>query len=164
MLFCSNLGTWLKQRQQKAKDPEEDDDGDGEEQIGKDTNNRLEKSSQSSSSHSSDQSSIITNGGDMPSLNMLSKIRQPRSHSATLRGHRLLPDKPSIIKEIVHNPSHPWEYDDFSNQPDLTSPLTKSALIYRLMRSRLEANLAKSITTNKEKSKHKKKFSSSMNT
>jgi hypothetical protein len=122
----------------------------------------LDKSSQSSSSHSSDRSSIITNGGDIPSLNILAKIRPNRSHSATLRGNRLLPDKPSIIKEIVHNPTHPWEYDDFSNQPDLSGPLTKSALIYRLMRSRLEVNLAKSITTNKEKSKHKKKLSSSM--
>ncbi len=69
-----------------------------------------------------------------------------------------------MMKEIVNNPSHSWDYDDFSNQPDPTGPLTKSALIYRLMRSRLEANLAKSITSNKEKSKHKKKLNSSTTT
>jgi hypothetical protein len=68
------------------------------------------------------------------------------------------------MKEIVNNPSHSWEYDDFANQIDPTGPLTKSALIYRLMRSRLEANLAKSITSSKEKSKHKKKLNSSTTT
>jgi len=68
------------------------------------------------------------------------------------------------MKEIVHNPTHPWEYDDFLNQPGSSGPLTKSALIYRLMRSRLEANLAKSITSNKERSKHKKKLNSSTTT
>ncbi len=67
-----------------------------------------------------------------------------------MRDQRLLPDKSSIMKEIVNNPTHPWEYDDFSNQPGSAGSLIKSALIYRLMHSRLEANLAKSITSNKE--------------
>jgi hypothetical protein len=152
------IGTWLKQRNHEQKQKEED------KQIIKESNDTLEKSSQSSSANSSSRSSIITNGEDINSSIVSTKIKQNRSYSATLRGQRLLPDKPSIIKEIVNNPTHPWEYDEFSNQSDLTGPLTKSALIYRLMRSRLEANLAKSITANKKKSSHKKKLSSSTTT
>ena len=91
------------------------------------------------------------------------KTNMKRPHSAALRGQSLLPDKPSIIKEIV-NATHPWEYDDWLNQPDPTGPLTKSALIYRLMRSRLEANLAKSISANRKRSNNKKKLSSSTTT
>jgi hypothetical protein len=68
------------------------------------------------------------------------------------------------MKELVNNPPHSWDFEDFSHTPDPTGPLTKSALIYRLMRSRLEANLAKSITSNKEKSKHKKKLNSTTTT
>ena len=37
------------------------------------------------------------------------------------------------------------------NSLDLQPALTKSALIYQLIRSRLEANLAKSISANKNK-------------
>lgn len=160
VVIVIRIGTWLKQRQQeKEQKPNEDEDI--EEQLPKESNNPLDKSSQCSSSHSSDRSSTATNAFDIPLTNLLNKVQRNRSYSATLRGQRLLPDKPSIMKEIVNNPSNSWDYDDFSNQPDPTGPLTKSALIYRLMRSRLEANLAKSITSNKDKSKHKKKFNSS---
>lgn len=93
----------------------------------------------------------------------LRKINKTRSHSATLRGHSLLPEKPSIIKEIIHR-THPWEYDDYSSQQDTIEPLTKSALIYRLMRSRLEANLAKSISATRDRTNKKKKLSSSTTT
>ena len=146
--------------EQKQKETE-----DTEEQLAKESNN-LEKSSQCSSSHSSDRSSTTTtNVIEIPPATILTRpIQRNRSYSATLRGQRLLPDKPSFMKEIVNNPPHSWDFEDFSTQPDPTGPLTKSALIYRLMRSRLEANLAKSITSNKEKSKHKKKLNSTTTT
>jgi hypothetical protein len=153
--FVLLLGTWLKQRQHKDKEEEQ-------QQPIKETNNPVEKSSNSSSGNSSDSSSITTNGPDIPSLHMFPNFRKTnakRPQSAALRGQGLLPEKPSIIKEIV-NTTHPWEYDDWANQPDPTGPLTKSALIYRLMRSRLEANLAKSISANRKRS-NKKKLSSS---
>lgn len=160
------LGTWLKQRQQEQKQKGGEEE---EEEINVHNEdksiNRPEKSSQSSSTNSSDSSSITTNGADIQYSNLTKKFQNNRSYSATLRGQRLLPDKPSIIKEIVNNnTTHPWEYEHFYDQPDPTGPLTKSALIYRLMRSRLEANLAKSISTNKNKSNQKKKLSSSTNT
>jgi len=54
---------------------------------------------------------------------------------------------------------HQWEYDDWMGLSDYDdvnddqvgskSKFNKSTLIYRLMRSRLEANLAKSISGNK---------------
>lgn len=47
------------------------------------------------------------------------------------------------------------EFDPSINQGDLTPALTKSALIYQLIRSRLEANLAKSISANKQKLNNK---------
>jgi hypothetical protein len=151
-------GTWLKQRQQEQKEEEE--------QPRKELNNPVEKSSNSSSGNSSDSSSITTNGGgDIPPTHMFPTFRKKntnRPHSATLRGQGLLPDKPSIIRELVST-THPWEYDDWSHQHDPTGPLTKSALIYRLMRSRLEANLAKSISTSRDRSNNKKKLSSSTN-
>ena len=44
------------------------------------------------------------------------------------------------------------------DQLDLAPPLTKSALIYQLIRSRLQANLAKSISNTKEKFNDKEYF------
>jgi hypothetical protein len=41
------------------------------------------------------------------------------------------------------------------NQLDLTPALTKSALIYQLIRSRLQANLAKSLSANKDRLNNK---------
>ncbi|CAF3861252.1 unnamed protein product [Rotaria magnacalcarata] len=157
------LGTWLKQRQQQQqqqKGKDKDDENDNE------RNNQIEKSSNCSSANSSESSSITTTGVDIQSSNLsanLQKSNKNRSHSATLRGHSLLPEKPSIIKEIIHR-THPWEYDDYTSQQDSMEPLTKSALIYRLMRSRLEANLAKSISANRDRSNKKKKLSSSTTT
>ena len=88
------------------------------------------------------------------------KIIRNRPYSATLRGQTLLHEKTSIIKEIV-NRRHPWESDEYLYQTDSNEPLTKSALIYRLMRSRLEANLAKSISASRDRSNQKKKIPSS---
>ncbi|CAF3890345.1 unnamed protein product [Rotaria sordida] len=117
---------------------------------------------QSSSLNSSDTSSITTSGTEIPPLQITTtfrKLNTTRAHSVKLRRLGLLPEKPSIIKEIV-NATHSWKYDDWSNQQDSIGPLTKSALIYRLMRSRLEANLAKSISANRNRSNSKKKLSS----
>ncbi|CAF1462195.1 unnamed protein product [Rotaria sordida] len=116
----------------------------------------------SSSLNSSDTSSITTSGTEIPPLQITTtfrKLNTTRAHSVKLRRLGLLPEKPSIIKEIV-NATHSWKYDDWSNQQDSIGPLTKSALIYRLMRSRLEANLAKSISANRNRSNSKKKLSS----
>ncbi|CAF0987330.1 unnamed protein product [Rotaria sordida] len=155
------LGTWLKQRQQQQQEKEKEKENENEK------NNRIEKLSNSSSGNSSETSSTTTTtGGDNPTSNLpgnFQKINKTRSCSATLRGQSLLPEKPLIIKEIVHR-SHPWEYDDYSSQQDSVEPLTKSALIYRLMRSRLEANLAKSISANRDRSNKKKKLFSSTTT
>jgi len=41
------------------------------------------------------------------------------------------------------------------NQLDLPSALTKSALIYQLIRSRLQANLAKSMSANRDRLNNK---------
>jgi hypothetical protein len=41
------------------------------------------------------------------------------------------------------------------NQLNLTSALTKSALIYQLIRSRLQANLAKSLSANRDRLNNK---------
>jgi hypothetical protein len=51
--------------------------------------------------------------------------------------------------------SSPWEYNTSIVQGDLTPALTKSALIYQLIRSRLEANLAKSMSANKDRLNNK---------
>ena len=85
---------WLKQRQQEQKEKEE-------QLSSKEPNNPIEKSFSSSSGNSSNSSSITTNGADIPSSNIFTnfrKINANRSHSVTLRGQSLLPDKPSIIK------------------------------------------------------------------
>ncbi|CAF3848799.1 unnamed protein product [Rotaria sp. Silwood1] len=155
------LGTWLKQRQQQQqKEKEKEKENESEK------NNLIEKSSNCSSANSSEASSITTNRADSPSSNINGnnqRLNKNGSYSATLRGQSLLPEKPLIIKEIV-NRTHTWEYDDYSSQQDSIEPLTKSALIYRLMRSRLEANLAKSISANRDRSNKKKKLYSSTTT
>ncbi|CAF3145895.1 unnamed protein product [Rotaria sp. Silwood2] len=160
-------GTWLKQRQQQQQQQKEKErEKENENENENERNNPIEKSSNCSSANSSEASSIRTTGGDSPTSNLygnFQSISKTRSYSATLRGQSLLPEKPSIIKEIV-NRSHPWEYDDYSSQQDSIEPLTKSALIYRLMRSRLEANLAKSISANRDRSNKKKKLFSSTTT
>ena len=155
LLFCSHLGTWLKQKQLEKKT---------DEQI-KDENIFLEKSPQNLSTKSSDSSSITTeNTMDLLTTNILPNYRthsnRYRPYSATLRSQTILPDRSSLIKEIFHR-RHPWESDDYLYQHDSNEPLTKSALIYRLMRSRLEANLAKSISASRDRTDQKKKFSSS---
>ncbi|CAF1184520.1 unnamed protein product [Rotaria sp. Silwood1] len=157
------LGTWLKQRQQQQQQQKEKEK---EKENESEKTNLIEKSSNCSSANSSEASSITTNRADSPSSNINGnnqRLNKNGSYSATLRGQSLLPEKPLIIKEIV-NRTHTWEYDDYSSQQDSIEPLTKSALIYRLMRSRLEANLAKSISANRDRSNKKKKLYSSTTT
>ena len=151
-----HLGTWLKQRQQEQKEEQK-------EHL-KEENISIERSAQNSSGKSSDSSSITNEGVvETSPMNLLPTYRRytrHRPYSATLRAQHLLPDKSSLIKEITHR-RHPWDSDEYVFQQDSTEPLTKSALIYRLMRSRLEANLAKSISASRNRSNQKKKFSSS---
>jgi len=149
-ISSSPLGTWLKQRHQEQNHSINDEDN-------RQLPNLVAKSSESSSANSvetSESDSDICGGEIYPKK---THFRRTRSYSATLRGQRLLPDKPSIIKEVFHNYSN----DEHSQQP--ITPLTKSTLIYRLMRSRLEANLAKSITNNKRKNNSNNKLSYSTN-
>lgn len=145
MVDTKTLGTWLKQKQQENKD----------ESI-KDDSLAVDKSSDSSSiinEHQMDFSSSNING-------IQRKIQRNRPYSATLRGQTILPERSSVIKEIL-NRKNPWQSEEHIYKQDLTEPLTKSALIYRLMRSRLEANLAKSISASRQRSIIKKKYSSS---
>jgi len=88
------------------------------------------------------------------SPSLLPDVHLRRPQSASLHGHKILPPKPLLGKEIV-NGIHRWEYDDWNSANDESMTLTKSALIYRLMRSRLEANLAKSISVSQRRSKKK---------
>lgn len=55
------------------------------------------------------------------------------------------------------------DYDKLFNQSDFTPALTKSALIYQLIRSRLEANLARSMSANRDRSVSKEKLLSFSN-
>ncbi len=48
------------------------------------------------------------------------------------------------------NEFNQWDYHSPIEQLDLTPGLTKSSLIYQLIRSRLQANLAKSISASKD--------------
>lgn len=143
----------MKQKQQEKKD-----------ELVKEDLVASDKSNQNSSGKSSEASSVTNdNIIELCSTNILGNHRKShrnRPYSATLRGQTILPDRTSLMKEIL-NKRHPWESDEYIYQNDANEPLTKSALIYRLMRSRLEANLAKSISASRERSTHKKKFSSS---
>jgi hypothetical protein len=105
---------------------------------------------------------MTTIGNDIKSTN-INKINQNRPNSAKLRSKGHSSERTSKVKEKL-NTLHPWEYDEWFNQQDLTGCTNKSALIYRLMRSRLEANLAKSITTNRDQTNNKKKLSTSSTT
>ncbi|CAF4809492.1 unnamed protein product [Rotaria sp. Silwood1] len=68
------------------------------------------------------------------------------------------PNSASMIKDF-----NSFEYNHLFNQTDVTPTLTKSALIYQLIRSRLEANLARSISANKNQSINKQFIYSSSN-
>ncbi|CAF0881042.1 unnamed protein product [Adineta steineri] len=169
------LGTWLKLKQHEHKELEEQQQQQEQFQSIKETNNHVEKSCQTSLGisldvgSSSSSSQTPTNQIDIrSSLNLVNnqtKINKIRPTSAKLRTHSLSPaDKPLKLKEKHNNTKQAWEYDDWYNLQDLTGITNKSALIYRLMRSRLEANLAKSITMSKDQANNKKKVSESTTT
>ncbi|CAF3290926.1 unnamed protein product [Rotaria sp. Silwood2] len=56
-----------------------------------------------------------------------------------------------------------FEYNNLFYQTDIKPTLNKSALIYQLIRSRLQANLARSISANKNRSINKSFIYSSSN-
>ncbi|CAF1651381.1 unnamed protein product, partial [Adineta ricciae] len=161
------LGTWLKTRQQEQKDNDEQQ----QQQLTRDSTNLVERSSQTFG-NSSDISSTgtTTNGNDIRSVNQgihLEQFTRNRPSSAKIRTNSLSPTEKFLkSKEKSSNKAYPWEFDDWYNLKDLTGSTNKSALIYRLMRSRLEANLAKSISANRDQTNNnnKKKVSTSTST
>ncbi|CAF4137037.1 unnamed protein product [Rotaria sordida] len=76
------------------------------------------------------------------------RIRTQINKSRKLNINR--PHSASIIKDF-----NSFEYNHLFNQTDVTPALTKSALIYQLLSSRFQANLARSISANKNQSVNK---------
>lgn len=156
-------GTWLKQRQQMQKDEQKDI-------ISKDDPMTIEQSAQNSSGKSSDSSSLINEQLDLSTPTILPTFRRfhrHRPYSATLRSqiHQQDKDKDKdktfVMKDFLQgNSSRCRDNEEYLFHSDSNEPLTKSALIYRLMRSRLEANLAKSISASRNRTNQKKKYSS----
>ncbi len=72
------------------------------------------------------------------SAKILTTTRSYTPYSNSRKQNRNRPQSAKINKD----------FDSY--QFDLTPALTKSALIYQLIRSRIEANLAKSLSNNKE--------------
>lgn len=152
------LGSWLKHRQVEAKDADDDqDDAAHDEPI-----QSTEKSSQTSLINAVDQSISVN---DVQRVIPSDRIVRLRPSSAKARVHCSSNGERVVrTKEKSSSKIYPWEYDDWYNLQDLTGTTNKSALIYRLMRSRLEANLAKSISTNRHAAQQKKKISTSTST
>jgi len=130
----------------------------------------IEQSAQNSSGKSSDSSSLINEQIDLSPSNILPTFRRfhrHRPYSATLRSqiHQQDKDKDKdkdktfFIKDFLQTKTS-RDNEEYLFHSDSNEPLTKSALIYRLMRSRLEANLAKSISASRNRTNEKKKYSS----
>lgn len=98
-----------------------------------------EENIRSAKTNSSSSSSITTAARSQTPYLTWRKEKFPRPHSA-----------------INNNQQH--FYFNHFDQLDSAPPLTKSALIYQLIRSRLQANLAKSISNTKEKFTNKEYF------
>jgi hypothetical protein len=89
---------------------------------------------------------LLEQGDDEDSSDKSSR-RRNRCQTSFFSSKKRNVTRPSTVS--LTQEFYPWEYFDI---PDLTPALTKSALIYQLIRSRLEANLAKSILANKDRS------------